>query len=160
MKVSQKIIDYAIWYYLRYYPSPRKLREKLKEKFWPDSEKGQKYWWINDDEIEFIIIEKLKNIIQEDEVIQSKIRSYINKWKSKLYIKQKLFERKENRELIEKYLEEYFLDWELQQVQKEYEKQLRSLWKKIEWYELRKKIIDRLMRKGFRYDDVMKIIEK
>jgi len=160
MKVSQKIIDYAIWYYLRYYPSPRKLREKLKEKFWPDSEKGQKYWWISDDEIEFIITEKLKNIIQEDEVIQSKIRSYINKWKSKLYIKQKLFERKENRELIEKYLEEYFLDWELQQVQKEYEKQLRSLWNKFEWYELRKKIIERLMRKGFRYDDVMKIIEK
>jgi len=158
MKISQKIIDYAIWYYLRYYPSPRKLREKLKEKFWPDSEKGQKYWWINDDEIEFIITEKLKNIIQEDEVIQSKIRSYINKWKSKLYIKQKLFERKENRELIEKYLEEYFLNWEQENIKKEYEKILKKLENKFEAYELRSKIIERLLRKGFRYNDILKII--
>jgi len=39
MEISQKIIDYAIWYYLKYYPSPKKLRFKLKEKFGPDSEK-------------------------------------------------------------------------------------------------------------------------
>jgi transposase-like protein len=32
-EISQKIIDYAIWYYLRYYPSPKKLKEKLNEKF-------------------------------------------------------------------------------------------------------------------------------
>jgi hypothetical protein len=42
-KISQKIIDYAIWYYLKYYPSPRKLAFKLKMKFGPDSEKGKKY---------------------------------------------------------------------------------------------------------------------
>jgi transposase-like protein len=33
MKISQKIIDYAIWYYLRYYPSRKKLSQKLEEKF-------------------------------------------------------------------------------------------------------------------------------
>lgn len=33
MEISQKIIDYAIWYYLRYYPSPKKLELKLKMKF-------------------------------------------------------------------------------------------------------------------------------
>ncbi len=159
MKISQKIIDYAIWYYLRYYPSPQKLREKLKEKFWPESEKGQKYWWIGEDEIDFIINEKLKNIIQEDEVIKAKIRNYISKWKSKLYIKQKLFERKENRVLIEKYLEEYFLDWELEQVQKEYEKQLKKLWGKFEGYEFKQKLIEKLMRKGFRYEDILRVLE-
>ena len=158
MKISQKIIDYAIWYYLKYYPSPKRLEEKLKEKFWPNSEKWQKYGWINDDEINFIIKEKLKNIINEDEVIQSKIRYYINKWKSKIYIKQKLFQRKENRKLIEKYLEEYFLNWEEENIKKEYKKELKNLEKKFEWYELKSKIIERLLRKGFRYDDILKII--
>lgn len=33
MEISQKIVDYAIWYYLKYYPSPRKLFIKLKQKF-------------------------------------------------------------------------------------------------------------------------------
>ena len=63
-KISQKIIDYAIWYYLKYYPSPKKLSFKLKElfnfsKFGPKSENGKKYWWITDDDIDFIIREKL-----------------------------------------------------------------------------------------------------
>jgi SOS response regulatory protein OraA/RecX len=65
---------------------------------------------MNEDEINFIISEKLRNIIQEEEVVQSKIRSYINKGKSKLYIKQKLFERQESKDLIEKYTQEMFLD--------------------------------------------------
>ena len=46
MEISQKIVDYAIWYYLKYYPSPRKLTQKLLEKFWEKSENGKKYWWI------------------------------------------------------------------------------------------------------------------
>ena len=79
MEISQKIIDYAIWYYLRYYPSPNKLRFKLKLKFWPESEKGKKYWGILEEEIEYILTEKLRNIIQEEEVIQSKIRVYKKK---------------------------------------------------------------------------------
>jgi len=29
MKISQKIIDYAIWYYLKYYPSIFKLKQKI-----------------------------------------------------------------------------------------------------------------------------------
>lgn len=33
MEISQKIVDYSIWYYLKYYPSPRKLEQKLREKF-------------------------------------------------------------------------------------------------------------------------------
>jgi len=68
MEISQKIIDYAIWYYLKYYPSPKKLERKLIEKFWPDSEKGKKYGGIFEEEIRYIIDERLKNIIQEEEV--------------------------------------------------------------------------------------------
>ena len=50
MEISQRIIDYTIWYYLRYYPSPNKLRFKLKLKFWVESEKWKKYGWIGIDE--------------------------------------------------------------------------------------------------------------
>ena len=161
MKISQRIIDYSIWYYLRYYPSPKKLEQKLRMKFWPDSEKWKKYWWITEEEIEYILSEKLRNIIQETEVIKSKIRNYKNKWKSKLYIKQKLYERLENRELIEQYLEEAFIDWELELVQKEYEKIKDKLGNKkdLTEFEKKQKLIERLMRKWFKYDDVKNVVE-
>ena len=161
MKISQRIIDYAIWYYLRYYPSPKKLEQKLRMKFWPDSEKWKKYWWITEEEIEYILSEKLRNIIQETEVIKSKIRNYKNKWKSKLYIKQKLYERLENRELIEQYLEEAFIDWELELVQKEYEKIKDKLGNKkdLTEFEKKQKLIERLMRKWFKYDDIKNVVE-
>ena len=158
MEVSQKIIDYAIRYYLRYYPSPKKLELKLKMKFWPESEKWKKYWGIWEEEINYILAEKLRNIIQEEEVIQSKIRVYIGKWKSKLYIKQKLFERMENRDLIEQFLEEAFIDWELDLVKKEYEKIKDKFKLNLSENEKKQKIIERLMRKWFRYDDIKKII--
>ena len=164
MEISQKIIDYAIWYYLRYYPSPNKLKLKLKMKFWPDSEKGKKYGWINEEEINYILNEKLRNIIQEEEVILSKIRVLKEKWKSKLYIKQKLFERMENKDLIEKYLEEAFFEWELDLVKIEYDKIINRtkwlwIWKNNEFtYEEKQKIIEKLMRKGFKYDDIKIVI--
>lgn len=151
MKISQRIIDYAIWYYLKYYPSVNRLKQKLKLRYGPESEKGLKYWWIGVEEIEYIISEKLKNIIVEEEVIVSKIRSYKNRGKSKLYIKQKLFERQENKDLIDKYLQEAFIDWELEQIKKEFEK-IKSGYN-------RNKIIERLMRKGFYYNDILKVID-
>jgi SOS response regulatory protein OraA/RecX len=134
-------------------------------KFWPESEKWKIYWWINEEEINYILTEKLRNIIQEDEVIISKIRSLKEKWKSKLYIKQKLFERMENKDLIEKYLEEAFIEWELSLVKKEYEKIIKRsnidwVWKNKEFsYEENQKIIEKLMRKWFKYDDI-KIVLK
>ncbi len=163
MEISRKIIDYAIWYYLRYYPSPKRLRQKLRMKFWPDSEKGKKYWGISEEEIEYILVEKLRNIIQEKEVIQSKIRVYKDKWKSKQYIKQKLYERLENRDLIEEYLDIAFVDWEGELVRKEFEK-IKKKWKFIFnteelSYEQKSKIIKKLMSKWFKYDDIKVVFE-
>lgn len=149
MEVSQKIIDYAIWYYLKYYPSPKKLAQKLNMKFWANSENWKKYWGIDYEVIDYIINEKLKNIIEEEKVIESKIRSYKSRWKSKLYIKQKLFERQEKPELIEKYLNEYFAEWEFETCLNEYNKIDKSLPKE--------KIIRKLISKWFRYDDMKKI---
>jgi SOS response regulatory protein OraA/RecX len=110
MQISQKITDYAIWYYLKYYPSVAKLKQKLKEKFGPKSPNGKKYAHLTDDEIDFIISEKLQNIIQETEVVKAKIKYLNEKGKSRLYIKQKLYERQEPKELIEQFLEEEFLE--------------------------------------------------
>lgn len=204
MKISQKIIDYAIWYYLRYYPSIKKLENKLKQKFWPDSKKWKIYGWINDEEINYILEEKLKNIIQEKEVLRSKIKSYIaknknlnyikqklreklfsnemidellqdeflseweslltrdyirkqinlykSKWKSRLYIKQKLIERDEDKILVESLLKEAFLDWELEQINFEYEK--------LNWKYEKNKVIEKLLRKWFSYNDIKKIIDR
>ena len=91
--ISQKIVDYAIWYYLRYFPSINKLKQKLNEKFWPNSEKGKKYWWIFEDDIEYIIFDKMWSILCEKQIITSKINNYINKWKNTFYIKSKLYEK-------------------------------------------------------------------
>jgi len=85
----------------------------------------------------------------EDEVIKSKIRSYIEKWKSKLYIKQKLYERMEQKELIETYLEEAFLDWEQENLIREY--------KKLEGKFEKQKTIEKLLRKWFNYDDIKRL---
>lgn len=163
MEISQKIVDYAIWYYLKYYPSPRKLTQKLLEKFGEKSENGKKYGGIWQEEIEYILTEKLRNIIQEDEVIQSKIRSFKNKWKSKLYIKQKLFERQENRELIEKYLGEAFIEWEWEQLEMEYSKLKKKISPNVivwsnEYKIENQKIIEKLCRKWFKYDDVKRVV--
>lgn len=156
MKISQKIIDYAIWYYLRYYPSPKKLGFKLKEKFGPESEKWKKYWWINIDEINFIINDKMRNIISEEEVIDSKIRNYKNKWKSKKYVIQKMFERMENKDLVSKYIEENFWEyWELENLKKELEKQKYN--ENMDFTE-KQKIFGKILRKGYSYNELKKII--
>ncbi|MDP2090585.1 MAG: RecX family transcriptional regulator [Candidatus Gracilibacteria bacterium] len=151
MEISQKIVDYAIWYYLKYYPSPKKLTQKLLEKFGEKSENGKKYGGIGQVEIDYIFQEKLINILQEELVIESKIRTYKNKGKSQMYIKQKLFERGEDIELIEKYLLEAFSEGELEQLEKEYNKLVGK-------YE-KQKILEKLYRKGFKYDDIKRVIE-
>ncbi|MFK7780030.1 MAG: RecX family transcriptional regulator [Candidatus Gracilibacteria bacterium] len=150
MEISQRIIDYSIWYYLKYYPSPKKLEQKLIFKFGPNSKKGKKYGGIGEEEIRYIIDEKLRNILQEEEVIKSKIRVYKSKGKSKLYIKQKLFGRQERKELSELFLEEAFIDGEFENIKKEYEK-LKNKYN-------REKIIEKMMRKGFFYNDILKVI--
>ena len=113
MEISRRIIDYALWYYLRYYPSQNKLRRKLNQKFWPASEKWKKYGWIKENEIDYIIEEKLRNIIQEEEVIKSKIKNYIWKNKNLNYIKGKLREKLFDKDVVEELLiSEFIVEWE------------------------------------------------
>ena len=100
MEISQKIVDYAIWYYLKYFPSKIALEKKLFEKFWPNSEKWKVYWWIWEKEIDFILNQKMSSIIFEEEVAKSKIRNYIEKNKNFSYIKTKMFQKYFDKELV------------------------------------------------------------
>lgn len=125
MEISQKIIDYAIWYYLRYYPSTQKLRNKLDEKFGPNSEKGKRYWWIDSQVIDYIISEKLRNIILESEVCRSKIKWLVNKSKNKNYIVNNLLQKLFNKDMILDILENEFDSEETSLL--EYEKMKRKI---------------------------------
>ena len=107
-EISQKITNYAIWYYLKYFPSIKKLRQKLDMKFGPKSEKWQKYGWIFEDDIDYILEEKMWNILVEKEIISSKIRSYIARWKNYYYIVQKLTEKMFVKEEFEEVLRTEF----------------------------------------------------
>lgn len=182
--------NYALNYYLRYYPSRKKFKEKLLNKS----------WW--DEKLVWEVVESMDNIIVEKQVIESKIRLYIarnknlnyiksklfekwfekeqyeeiltnnynldetllqrdyivrkvldykSKWKSKKYIYWQLFWRNEDKELIMGVLDEVYQDEnELMSIVKEY--------KKIKWKYDRKKIIEKLLRKGFKYKDVKNVV--
>lgn len=188
---KERLKNYALWYYLRFYPSKNRLREKLLEK------SG------NNLELSNEIILEMKNIIIEKGVIRSKISTFLNrnknlnyikqklrekkfekedyehilysefikedksllsenfiikkilnlknKWKSKNYIKYNLIERTEDTEIVEKYLEEIFIDWEYENIQKEYDK-IKDRYSK-------EKCIQKMIWKGFHYSQVKEIVE-
>lgn len=182
--------NYALWYYFRYFPSRKKLLEKLKEKS-------------QDREISEKVFENISHLFQEESVIWDKIRLYLlrnknlkyitgkllEKWfekdmvqeilennflpegesllnekslfikienyknagKSIQYVKQKLIERPEDREMIEKIIDDIFYDGEDENLKKELEKlQHKGLEKQ--------KIIQKLLQKGFNYQDIKKYV--
>jgi len=186
--IPQRLKDYALWYYFRYYPSNKRLLQKLNEK-WEHADALSVFW-------------DIKHLLQEDQIIASKIDNYIfrnknyryirqkmreklfpiektevylekylenwksildesflrkkieiliSKGKSRYYIFQKLWETKWDREVLEILLEEYFPDWESENIQREYEK-LKTKYDK-------QKIIQKLIAKWFRYDEIKLIIQ-
>ena len=86
----------------------------------------------------------------DGESIARKIISYKQKGKSKKYIIQKLLEREGDRDIVLSQIEEIFSEGESDNLKKEYQK----LQGKFET----KKIIEKLLRKGFSYDEVKKMI--
>jgi len=149
MNISQKIIDYAIWYYLRYYPSQKKLARKLTEKFWPNSEKWKKYGGINSDEIDYILDKKMRNIISEREVCRSKIKNFIWKNKNISYIKNNLRQKLFEADMIEEILQiDFQSDEQSLLIPEKVEKKILEFqrkWKSI-WY-IKQKLIERSLDK-------------
>lgn len=184
----QRLKDYALWYYFRYYPSNNKLLQKLNEKW--ETEDAQQ------------VFQEIKNLTQEDEIIKAKIDNYIfrnknyryirqkmreklfpvdktesylekyinsgesildenflrkkienytAKGKSRYYIFQTLGETKLDREKLEVLLEEYFPDGEYENIRREYGK--------IQHKYDRQKIIQKLISKWFKYEEIKKVLE-
>lgn len=89
----QRLKDYALWYYFRYYPSNRRLLQKL-------AEKG------GNDQAEKVFSE-IQHLLQENEIVASKIENYVFRNKNYRYIRQKMFEKWFPKEQVESYLEKY-----------------------------------------------------
>lgn len=178
--------NYALWYYFKYFVSPKKLMQKLKEKS-KDSNLSEKVFenithlidekQVISDKIRLYLLanknytyiknklaEKLfdktlvKEILDRDFFIEGesllsensiriKVQNYKSKNKSITYIRQKLVDRQEDKEIIDMIIDEVF--WE--------ERDLESIKKeisKLEWKYEKSKIIEKLLAKWFRYDDV------
>lgn len=181
--------NYALWYYFRYFPSSKKLLQKLEEKI-QDQELPKKVFGnishlINDKQVigdkirlylmrnknlkyiknklilawfdKYLVEEILQNdFLEEWESLLSKkslyikIENYKNAGKSIQYIRQKLIERQEDRELIEWIIEEIFQDGEEKNILREIEK-LKNKYDK-------QKIIQKLLQKWFNYNEIKKYV--
>jgi len=89
----QRLKDYALWYYFRYYPSNKKLLRKLEEK--GSQEDAQK------------VFQEIKHLLQEEQIIAAKIDNYIFRNKNYRYIRQKMTEKLFPKDRVENYLEKY-----------------------------------------------------
>lgn len=103
IKTKERWKNYALWYYFRYFPSNQKLIDKLNEKTEDNKSLVQE------------IYTEIKHLLQEDEIIRTKISNYINKNKNKRYIINNLKQKKFNTNKVHKILEEEFIpeDWSI-----------------------------------------------
>lgn len=195
--------NYALWYYFRYFPSSRKLLQKLEEKV-EDRELSKKVFenishLINDKQViwdkirlylmrnknlnyiknklilawfdKYLVQEILaQDFLQEWESLLNKkslfikIENYKKAWKSINYIRQKLVERPEDREVVEWIIEEIFDSWEKENILRELEK-LKNKFDKVNWTCSREsplgdkqKIIQKLTQKWFNYNEIKKYV--
>jgi len=143
---EDKIIESKIKNYIFRNKNVSYIRLKMIEKSFP-RQKIEKFLvediWIDDG-----------SLLNKDFLLK-KIENYRQKGKSKLYIKNKLVDRKEDKSIVEECLNEVFWDdWELKALKKEYDKLQLSL--SIE--KDKQKIIQRLLSKWFCYDDIKKVL--
>lgn len=84
--------NYAEWYYTKYFPSRKALRDKLERKSEDPIMVGK-------------VMADLAFLIVEESVIESRIHGYISQGKTIRYIRLKLAQKKFDHELVEKALE-------------------------------------------------------
>lgn len=183
----QRLKDYTLWYYFRYYPSIWKLKFKLRQKTQNNEDlisklfedignlfidkpviesKIQNYLFRNKNK-NYIITQLIAKQFKREEVLEifynlttrdksllshdyvyKKVVQLKNKNKSIQYIKNKLIEQPEDKDLVESTINEIFKEkWENRQIKKEIEKLSH---KNLE----QQKIIQKLLQKWFRYDDI------
>ncbi len=92
---NENLKNYAIWYYLKYFPSIKKLEQKLLLKS-------------NNVVIVNKILKEIYNIFVEENIIYSLIKTYYEKWKNQNYIKNNLKLKLFDSTIIEKSLKKFF----------------------------------------------------
>lgn len=189
---TEKLRDYALWYYFKYFPSTKRLLEKVIWKSWGDIELSQK------------IIQDIAHLIQEEQNIDVRIRFFLQRNKNTSCILQNLLSKGYNKEIVQKLLKEYLeksewsllsrdylvrkiLDYKGKGKSKNYiysklvqssadKKKIFPILEEIftqgenenivrEYEKLKgkfehKKIVEKLLRKGFSYEDVRKCISE
>ena len=120
----QRLKDYALWYYFRYYPSKNKLKNKLilKTK--------------NNLELVEEVYKTIERLFDDIPILENKIQTYIFKNKNKQYILNNLLAKGFNKEDIFIVLKKYTQEWE-SLLDKNYLikkiEQLKNKWKSINY---------------------------
>jgi len=137
--------QYALKYISRYPKTEKELKVKLQQK------------WYNSDEIKYTMDYLKSKKFADDRVFaESYVRSeLVNKWKPIIVVRNKLFQKWVDKNLINEILKEYEEDISagiFQKIQKEIES-YKKKW--VEWFD----IIQKLMRKGYKLDDISAVIK-
>lgn len=96
----QRLKDYTLWYYFRYYPSIGKMRFKLMQKTLKNEE------MIDD------LFKDIWHLFDDIPVIESKIQNYLFRNKNKNYITTQLISKQFKREEVLNILDKYSIEWE------------------------------------------------
>lgn len=137
--------QYALKYVSVYPKTEKELRVKLQQK------------WYNTDQIRYTMdYLKDKKFVDDRVFVESYIRSeLVNKWKPVINITNKLYQKWVDKSLITEMMLEYEDDISigvLQKIAKEIDF-YKKKWE--EWFD----IIHKIMRKGYKLDDIKKVIE-
>jgi len=146
--VEKLVIESKIRVYITRNKNLSYIKSKLFEK------------WFEKEEYEKILENNynLDETLLDADYIKRKILDYKNKWKSRNYIFQKLFERKQDKDLINESLDQiYTKEDELENIKKEYQNLTSNHTKSFSGTE-KNKIIEKLIRKGFNYGEIKKVI--
>ena len=93
---SIRLKDYALWYYFRYFPSNKKLEQKLLEK----TEQNR--------ELTESVLNDIKHLFTEDDIIRSQIKNYIFRNKNLNYIRLNLMKKQFQKERVNEILSDEF----------------------------------------------------
>lgn len=139
--------------------SEKEVRVYLKNLSFKRKVKGQEE--ISDGAAELLISKlKQKRLLSDEEFARAWVEARRKtKTKGKVALKQELFQKGIDREIIEEILEQTTSEEEEQLAQQALERKMK-IWKSLPVLDLKKKAYELLMRKGFEYEVVKDVVEK
>lgn len=139
--------------------SEKEVREYLRNLSFRRKVKGSDE--ISDRAIDLLVSKlKQKRLLSDEEFAKAWVEGRRrSKKKGKVALKQELFQKGIDKEIIEGVLDQITDETEQELAKQALEKKMKS-WKNLEHQEFKKKAFEFLMRKGFEYDVVKEVIEK